>query len=251
MVPRALWAVSAVPGSRRHDAPHRLISHPIDAIAPRSGIGITTSAGSARCSRCPGLAVGRERPRPPQPQGARATVVGHANRGTDLEPAPSRRACYMCRKCPRPACRLGRCRRTAGDRCIGAAVPEPMVTAAAALFEPAAPSACGPERRGTEPESGRFRITVVRAEKQPNGPSAITNVTLTIRSCTSEMTSPVQPRTGIGPSCLRHDGVLRQPTSTVLAVSSPSGPANPARRCAAPSPNSTTAPSWNPAVSRR
>jgi hypothetical protein len=35
-----------------------------------------------------------------------------------------------------------------------------MVTAAAALFEPAAPWACGPGRRGTESESGRFRITV-------------------------------------------------------------------------------------------
>jgi hypothetical protein len=35
-----------------------------------------------------------------------------------------------------------------------------MVTAAAALFEPAAPWACGPRRRGVEPESGRFRITI-------------------------------------------------------------------------------------------
>nr|WP_264916862.1 hypothetical protein [Mycobacterium kiyosense] len=35
-----------------------------------------------------------------------------------------------------------------------------MVTAAAALFEPAAPWASGPDRQGTEPESGRFRITV-------------------------------------------------------------------------------------------
>nr|WP_231614127.1 hypothetical protein [Mycobacterium nebraskense] len=35
-----------------------------------------------------------------------------------------------------------------------------MVTAAAALFEPAAPWASGPDRRGTEPESGRFHITV-------------------------------------------------------------------------------------------
>ncbi|TGD85888.1 hypothetical protein BayCH28_19550 [Mycolicibacterium sp. CH28] len=35
-----------------------------------------------------------------------------------------------------------------------------MVTAAAALFEPAAPWASGAARRGVEPESGRFRITV-------------------------------------------------------------------------------------------
>lgn len=44
---------------------------------------------------------------------------------------------------------------------LGLRFPSPeMVTAAAALFEPAAPWACGPGRRGTESESGRFRITV-------------------------------------------------------------------------------------------
>jgi hypothetical protein len=44
---------------------------------------------------------------------------------------------------------------------LGLRFPSPeMVTTAAALFEPAAQWACGPERRGTESESGRFRITV-------------------------------------------------------------------------------------------
>ncbi len=44
---------------------------------------------------------------------------------------------------------------------LGLRFPSPeMVTAAAALFEPAAPWASGPDRRGTEPESGRFHITV-------------------------------------------------------------------------------------------
>lgn len=44
---------------------------------------------------------------------------------------------------------------------LGLRFPSPeMVTAAAALFEPAAPWACGPGCRGKEPESGRFRITV-------------------------------------------------------------------------------------------
>jgi len=44
---------------------------------------------------------------------------------------------------------------------LGLRFPSPeMVTAAAALFEPAAPWACGPGRRRTEPESGRFRITI-------------------------------------------------------------------------------------------
>ncbi|MGV0482434.1 rolling circle replication-associated protein [Mycobacterium kansasii] len=44
---------------------------------------------------------------------------------------------------------------------LGLRFPSPeMVTAAAALLEPAAPWASGPDRRGTEPESGRFHITV-------------------------------------------------------------------------------------------
>jgi hypothetical protein len=44
---------------------------------------------------------------------------------------------------------------------LGLRFPRPeMVASTAALFDPAAPWACGPGRRGTEPESGRFRITV-------------------------------------------------------------------------------------------
>lgn len=44
---------------------------------------------------------------------------------------------------------------------LGLRFPSPeMVTAAAVLFEPAAPWACGPGRRGAERESGRFRITI-------------------------------------------------------------------------------------------
>ncbi|OKH76817.1 hypothetical protein EB72_22860 [Mycobacterium sp. SWH-M1] len=44
---------------------------------------------------------------------------------------------------------------------LGLRFPSPeMVTAAAALFEPAPPWANGPGRRGVEPESGRFRISI-------------------------------------------------------------------------------------------
>lgn len=44
---------------------------------------------------------------------------------------------------------------------LGLRFPTPeMVTAAAALFEPAPPWASGPGRRGVEPESGRFRISI-------------------------------------------------------------------------------------------
>lgn len=44
---------------------------------------------------------------------------------------------------------------------LGLRFPSPeMVTAAAALFEPAPPWASGPGRRGVEPESGRFHISI-------------------------------------------------------------------------------------------
>lgn len=44
---------------------------------------------------------------------------------------------------------------------LGLRFPTPaMVNEAAALFEPAPPWASGPERRGVEPESGRFRISI-------------------------------------------------------------------------------------------
>lgn len=44
---------------------------------------------------------------------------------------------------------------------LGLRFPSPeIVTAAAALFEPAAPWARGPARRGVESESGRFRISI-------------------------------------------------------------------------------------------
>jgi len=44
---------------------------------------------------------------------------------------------------------------------LGLRFPSPeMVTSAAALFEPAQPWACGAGRRGVEPESGRFRISI-------------------------------------------------------------------------------------------
>lgn len=44
---------------------------------------------------------------------------------------------------------------------LGLRFPSPqLVAAAAALFEPAAPWACGPDRLGIEPESGRFRIVI-------------------------------------------------------------------------------------------
>ena len=89
------------------------------------------------------------------------------------------------------------------------------------------------------------------SRRPQNGLLAITNVMLTMRSSMSGTTSPSLPGTVIRPSCLRHDGVLRKRTTLDLVPSSPNGPANHGRRCAAPSPNSTTPRWWNPVVFRR
>lgn len=83
------------------------------------------------------------------------------DRGTGLNPAPAG-GLVICAENVRnpPADGLATGDLRAIDA-LGLRFPSPeMVTAAAALFEPAAPWASGPDRRGTEPESGRFHITV-------------------------------------------------------------------------------------------
>ncbi|OOK70388.1 hypothetical protein BZL30_6415 [Mycobacterium kansasii] len=194
---------------------------------------------------------GRSRaPEAARPQGARATVFGRTStEAPGPTPAPAG-GLVICAENVRNLLAEGVAdRELRAIDALGLRFPSPeLVAAAAALFEPAEPWATGHQRRGTEPESGRFRITVgpgvvrlgwtnpVRAEKASQRQSIVTNVTLKMRSCKSE-TTPLQPGTMIRPSCLRHDGALRQAASAIPAVSSPSGPANPAHRCAAPSPN--------------
>jgi hypothetical protein len=97
-----------------------------------------------------------------RPQGARATAVGQTpTEAPDLDPATAG-GLVICAE---------NVRESVADRCatgepwaidaLGLRFPNPeMVTAAAALFEPAAPWACGSDRLGAEPESGRFRITI-------------------------------------------------------------------------------------------
>lgn len=97
-----------------------------------------------------------------RPQGARATAVGRTStEAPDLNPAAAD-GLVICAENVRESVGDGI---TKGELraidALGLRFPSPeMVAAAAALFEPAAPWACGPGRRGTEPESGRFRITV-------------------------------------------------------------------------------------------
>jgi len=84
-----------------------------------------------------------------------------AQRGTGLKPA-SGGGLVICAKSVRDPLLDGT---ATGDLravdALGLRFPSPeLVAAAAALFEQAEPWATGHQRRGTEPESGRFRITV-------------------------------------------------------------------------------------------
>lgn len=97
-----------------------------------------------------------------RPQGARATAVGRTStEAPGLSPAPAG-GLVICAENVRES--VGDSIATGELRAIDALAlrfPTPkMVTEAAALFEPAAPWACGAERRGVEPESGRFQISI-------------------------------------------------------------------------------------------
>ncbi|MCV6965102.1 hypothetical protein BST27_28675 [Mycobacterium intermedium] len=97
-----------------------------------------------------------------RPQGARATVVGRTStEASGLNPATAS-GLVICAENVRDqlADRIATGELRAIDA-LGLRFPSPAkVTAAAALFKPAAPWARGPGRRGTEPESGRFSITI-------------------------------------------------------------------------------------------
>ncbi|MDR3661163.1 MAG: hypothetical protein P4L86_12370, partial [Mycobacterium sp.] len=140
-------------------------------IAP-SATGSTPSTTSATSASeqspsehgCAGASVdGRSRaPEAARPQGGRASAFGRTStEAPGLNPA-SAGGLVICAKNVREP--VGDEIATGELRAIdamGLRFPSPeMVTAAAALFEPAATWARGRGRRGTEPESGRFRITV-------------------------------------------------------------------------------------------
>lgn len=106
---------------------------------------------------------GRSRaPEAARPQGGRATAIGRTStEAPSLNPAAAS-GLVICAENVRDSLDDGI---STGELraidALGFRFPTPeMVTAAAALFEPAPPWACGLGRRGAEPESGRFRITV-------------------------------------------------------------------------------------------
>jgi len=97
-----------------------------------------------------------------RPQGGRATAVGRmSTEAPGLNPAAAG-GLVICAENVRESVDDGVARgELRAIDALGLRFPSPeMVTAAAALFEPAPPWAYGPGRRGVEPESGRFRITV-------------------------------------------------------------------------------------------
>ncbi|MCV7227578.1 helitron helicase-like domain-containing protein [Mycolicibacterium komossense] len=133
--------------------------------------GSTSSAGGSSAPDgppfrhgSPGASVGgRSRaPEAARPQGGRAPAVGRTStEAPGLNPAAAG-GLVICAENVRES--VGDSIATGELRAIdalGLRFPTPeTVTAAAALFEPAAPWASGPARRGVEPESGRFRISI-------------------------------------------------------------------------------------------
>lgn len=106
---------------------------------------------------------GRSRaPEAPRPQGGRAPAVGRTStEAPALNPAAAG-GLVICAKNVRESVDDGVARgELRAIDALGLRFPSPeMVTAAAALFEPTAPWASGSARRGVEPESGRFRISI-------------------------------------------------------------------------------------------
>ena len=139
-------------------------------FATRATDSTSPAGGSSAPDRPPfglgsaGAAVdGRSRaPEAARPQGGRAPAVGRTSTAAPgLNPAAAGGLVICAENVREPV----------GDGiangelraidALGLRFPSPeMVAAAAALFEPAPPWARGPERRGVEPESGRFRISV-------------------------------------------------------------------------------------------
>jgi hypothetical protein len=97
-----------------------------------------------------------------RPQGGRAPAFGRTStEAPDLNPAAAG-GLVICAENVRESVRDGI---STGELraidALGLRFPTPeMVAAAAALFEPAPPWAHGSGRRGVEPESGRFRISI-------------------------------------------------------------------------------------------
>lgn len=106
---------------------------------------------------------GRSRaPEAARPQGGRATAFGRMATALPAAGRPKAGGLVICAENVRdPIAEGATDRELRASEALGLRFPSPqMVAAAAAMFEPADPWACGPGRRGIEPESGRFRITI-------------------------------------------------------------------------------------------
>ena len=134
-----------------HD-PTPSASAPASESQPLSGFGAAGNSVDGR-SRAPEAA---------RPQGGRATAFGGTSTELPAAGRPEAGGLVICAENVRdPIAEGATDRELRASDALGLRFPSPqMVAAAAALFEPADPWACGPGRRGIEPESGRFRITI-------------------------------------------------------------------------------------------
>lgn len=140
-----------------------IIASSVTASTPRAG-GLSAPGGPPFGLGAPGASVdGRSRaPEAARPQGGRAPAVGRTStEAPGLNPAAAG-GLVICAENVRESVGDGI---TTGELrsvdAMGLRFPSPeMVAAAAALFEQAPPWARGPGRRGVEPESGRFRISI-------------------------------------------------------------------------------------------
>jgi hypothetical protein len=109
-------------------------------------------------------AVDAGRPRVPEAAKAagRESGSGRSDGGSGVGRVPAgTNGLVICAKNVRDAVAHGGGAELSAADALGLRFPSPdLVASAAALFEPARPWAHGHDRRGVEPESGRFRITV-------------------------------------------------------------------------------------------
>lgn len=140
-------------------------------IAPSANAPSSSTNGSTCASDQPpfrhgsaGKSVdGRSRaPEAARPKGGRATAFGRTSTDLPASDRPGAGGLVICAENVRDPVADGF---APGELraidALGLRFPSPeLVTAAAALFEAAPPWACGRGRRGVEPESGRFRISI-------------------------------------------------------------------------------------------
>lgn len=133
----------------------------IGVAGEQSPRGLTTTRTASR-----NTAVAADAGRPRVPEAAKAagrkSDSGRSDGGSGVGRVPAgTNGLVICPKSVRGTVDDGVAPELSAADVLGLRFPSPeMVASATALFEPAQPWACGRDRLGVEPESGRFRITI-------------------------------------------------------------------------------------------